>query len=220
MKWTFSIRQKTTIAFALGTAFLFVFVKNIMDRRQVEKLGVSFSSIYEDRLLVESYIFRIADLLHHKKTVMDGCGLPQSKNQELQILQDNKHIYQLVEEYGKTKLTVRESAIFQQLQLNLETIKQREADMFRHANDGEKINNLKNTLQADYVAATRQLHLLSAIQLAEAKNMHHQSQQMIFGSALLTELEFALIIIAGLAMQILLVMVSRKPGFPTQPSLN
>lgn len=220
MKWTFDVRQKTIIAFALGTAFLFVFVKNIMDRKQVEKLGVSFSSIYEDRLVVESYIFRIADLLHHKKTVLEGCGLPHNKNQESQMQQDDTHIYQLVQEYGKTRLTTRESAIFKQLQQNLENIKQKEADVLRHANDIEKINSLKHTLQSDYTTATQQLHLLSAIQLAEAKNMHHQSQQMIFGSALLTELEFALIIIAGLAMQILLIMVSRRPKFPAQPSLN
>ena len=57
MKWAYSIQQKFKAAALLAIVFVLVLISNLSGRYQMHKLSDSFSSVYEDRLVVESYIY-------------------------------------------------------------------------------------------------------------------------------------------------------------------
>ncbi len=59
MKWIYHIKQKMQVAFLLGIIIFVVFGNHVMESRNVTELSGSFSSVYEDRLLVESYIYNL-----------------------------------------------------------------------------------------------------------------------------------------------------------------
>jgi hypothetical protein len=78
MKWAFTIRQKAKAALILGVVFMLILTKNWLDERNVAKLGISFASVYEDRLVVESYIYQLSDRLYQKKSLLDNCSSQES----------------------------------------------------------------------------------------------------------------------------------------------
>ena len=121
MKWIYAIQQKAQVAFLLALVLFGVFVKNVLDRNNVSDLGDSFSSVYNDRLLVESYIYQLSDQLYQKQILFDQCRQPLSDNNqlELNIKRHNATINSLIQEYGKTKLTDQESIYFEAFKMNI-----------------------------------------------------------------------------------------------------
>ncbi|MCB0634871.1 MAG: hypothetical protein KDD15_34300, partial [Lewinella sp.] len=59
MKWTYSIKNKTTAAILLAAILGLTMLTNLLQRKRFQELEHSFTSIYEDRLLAESYLFHL-----------------------------------------------------------------------------------------------------------------------------------------------------------------
>src|SRR5688572_32281804 len=111
MKWAFTIRQKVKAAFILGLVFLLVFAKNWYDERKVAELGNSFASVYEDRLVVEGYIYQLSDHLYQKKIMLDNCSNQENlTNLRAKFGEHNAAIHGLIQNYEKTRLTETENA--------------------------------------------------------------------------------------------------------------
>ena len=84
-----------------------------MDKNNVESLGISFSEVYEDRLLVESYIYHISDNLYRKKIAIDNWHNENNLNRlDTLLFQYNNNIGGYLAAYDKTKLTVLENEVF------------------------------------------------------------------------------------------------------------
>ena len=52
MKWVYAIKYKLQAALILTIIVFLVFVKNILDKRNMTELGKDFISFYDDRLVV------------------------------------------------------------------------------------------------------------------------------------------------------------------------
>jgi hypothetical protein len=74
MKWAYSIEQKIKAAMGLTVIFVFLFIKNVSDKHHFNELGDSFSAVYEDRLMAESYIYELSNHLSRKKLLVDDCN--------------------------------------------------------------------------------------------------------------------------------------------------
>src|SRR5688500_17113964 len=120
MKWAYGIQRKISAALLLAAIFVLLFVKNAMVSKNVTDLGISFSSVYEDRLLVESYIYRMSEHLFRKKIMIDTA---RSRASTLQIKsaigQYNEAIHALIKAYESTKLTIAERTHFNDLKTNI-----------------------------------------------------------------------------------------------------
>src|SRR5690606_1368871 len=93
-------------ALLLAAIFVLLFVKNMLDSQHFTALGSSFSSVYEDRLMVESYIYRLSDHLFRKKIMIDTCGSAQSAAHIRPVLANhNTAIQEILTAYDKTWLT-------------------------------------------------------------------------------------------------------------------
>jgi hypothetical protein len=198
MKWIYRIQQKAQVAFLLAIILMGILVKNVMERNNVSDLGDSFSSVYEDRLLVESYIYEISDHLHQKKLIFDNCEGTALAYRN-QIEKNNKDIAILIQEYEKTKFTEEESMFFQSFKNSIRKITFLETQYLTFESGK---NNSK--LDDQFKIASSDLQHLSNIQIAEGKLLSDQSKKIVAGTTILTQFELGMIVIIGLIIQALI----------------
>lgn len=203
MKWIYAIQQKAQVAFLLALILFGVFVKNVLERNNVSELGDSFSSVYNDRLLVESYIYQLSDQLYQKQILFDQCSQSQGASDQLglNIKRHNATINFLIQEYEKTKLTDQESIYFDALKKNIDQMETLENQYLQSQSDFGAVNT---SLDQQFISAASHLNHLSSIQIAEGKSMTDQSRKIVAGSSILTQFELAMIVIIGLIIQALI----------------
>ena len=200
MKWAFTIRQKAKAALILGVVFLMILGKNWYDERNVARLGNSFASVYEDRLVVESYIYQLSDHLYQKKIMLDNCSNQENlPHLQAKLNQHSAAMQNLILAYEKTKLTPSETSCFADFKQNVAAIQ----DLENNYLSGEQLPNQsgKSQLEKRYGLAVKNLHQLSGIQVAEGKLLNEQSKKIIAGSSVLTQFELAVLVGIGLLIQ-------------------
>jgi hypothetical protein len=222
MKWVYSIKQKGKAALLLALVLGLVVVKNIVDSRYVRQLGSSFAAVYEDRLLVESYIFQLSGHLYQKKMTLDKYHLAE----DFALLRDNlttsnEAIATLLQDYEKTQLTPAEARHFGALKQSVAAIQALEYSYLARLGEGKAASAAPSQLENHHRLAAGYLSQLSHIQVAEGKRLRDQSKRIIAGSTILTQFEVALLICIGV-MILMLVFASKSaiPKFKQKAILN
>lgn len=179
MKWSYSLKQKALASVLLAVVFLFIILNNIYERRNISKLNESFSSIYRDRLLAESYIYLFSDLLHNR------AELNKKNVSTAQIELIDEKLLLLVKDYEATVLTQQESSYF---------------DSFK------EVILIEDKIQTkiNYSAAFALLERLSNIQVDEGTRLKKESSSMFLGSDISFKLEMAILIVIALIMQVII----------------
>ncbi|WP_165864789.1 MCP four helix bundle domain-containing protein [Rufibacter latericius] len=215
------MKHKTKAALLLAVVMVLVLAKNTLDNKTVTKLGTSFATVYEDRLLVESYIYQLSGHLYQKKMLVDNSFYAGNDGHLASGLQENNlAIATLLTEFGKTRLTDAEARYLVAFDRNHRELKALENQYLRQLG-GKEVLPAKKELDTRFQQATNYLNQLSRIQVAEGKRLNDSSQQMMAGSAILTQLEFVLIIVIGILIQMLIfASKSRFSKFPQNPMLN
>ena len=205
MKLAYSISQKTKVALLLASVFVIVFTVNRLDKNNVELLGTSFSEVYEDRLLVESYIYHITDNLYRKKIAIDNC---YNSNSLLQLdtltVQYNTAIGGYITAYDKTKLTVLENEVFTQFKKEILNLNELERQYIHVTDDPNVLQtaDIKTRLDDSFNKTSEQLQKLSDIQIAIGKDLNDNSKKIIAGSNILTRFELAILMVIAILMQV------------------
>ncbi|WP_339786795.1 hypothetical protein [uncultured Imperialibacter sp.] len=206
MKWTYSIRNKTTAAALLLTVFLIVLFNNLKERKNSVKISETIHSIFQDRLVVESYIFQHAEHLHKIEGVIDSENTEHADKQQ-QVAAVFSQIMELNESYLKTVLTEEEERVF------------------------GGFNNLCQKIgakaeQGDLAAAKAlakeaalSLKTLSSIQVTEGASLMTDAKAMFSASTLSSQLESAILLVIALIIQALIfasnsLKVNRHPQNP------
>lgn len=218
MKWAYSIEQKMKAALLLAIVFVLLFVKNVIDKQNFNKLGDTFSTVYEDRLLAESYIYKLSDHLSRKKILIDSFNDDITKI-DGQIKSHNAAIVALIHDFGKTKLTKVEAILFEKFKKNIEKGLALEKNYLLDHKNG--LISTHKTLDESFYATLNTLNLLSNIQLSEGELLNKTSKNIVSGSTTQTQFELSLLIVIGLLIQVL-IFASRStlPKSPQNPSLN
>jgi hypothetical protein len=211
MKWIYTIQQKMKVALLLGIILIIVYGNNVMENRNVSELGGSFSSVYEDRLLVESYIYQLSEHLYQKKILLDQCRTTADDNLAPGLATHNQAIQTLIRNFEKTELTQPESEVLHALKSNLGQIADRENAFLRLTTSGEAMQ-IQSDLDERLQSAFRQLHQLSLIQLAEARRLRDNSKKLVAGFTLFTQVELAMLIVIGIIIQLLIVTARPVKG--------
>lgn len=188
MKWTYAIPHKFTTSILLLTVILIVFLNNLQERRNSSELRIAFDSIYQDRLLAESYILQLSSILHE---IDEWIKTPKTPNTAQPTTQLQK-IDALNLLYRDTQLTQKEAEYFthftaltQQLKNELKT---------------ENIENTKKIINS----ALLDLRSLSVIQVTEAEMIMSKTDRMLTISSISSHIEMGIIIAIGLMIQALL----------------
>jgi hypothetical protein len=221
MKWIYHIKQKMQVAFLLGIILLVVYANNVMESRNVNELGGSFSSVYEDRLLVESYIYNLSDHLYQKKIMLDQCDQVSHAKAALTIHidQHNAEIRALIQNYETTQLTEKEALVFNELKQNINQLAVMERDYIRLPGEEQAVE--LSQLNQQFFSVAKNLNLLSVIQIEEAKRLNDHSKQIIAGFTMLTQFEMVMLITIGLIILALILSSTQiTPKRVVDSSLN
>ncbi|MDN3670960.1 MCP four helix bundle domain-containing protein [Echinicola jeungdonensis] len=205
MRWTYSIKNKLTIAALLAVVFFSVFVKNILDEEKVSDLTASFSTFYEDRLLPESYIFQLSDKLYQKQLIIQQLQQPSDFLLEKEKYQShNEFIDSILVEFENTLLTENEAVYLSDLKENILHLKLIEEILAKPDLKQERFLLAKKHSKATLNQAKDNLSKLSDVQLAVGKALNDYSQKIRSGSLVLTRFEMAILVVLALLINALI----------------
>jgi hypothetical protein len=221
MKWAYSIREKGKTAFLLAFVLVMVSMVTLIEKSNVSELGTSFSSVYEDRLVVESYIYKFSDYLYQKKLLMDDCSSAEQLTViSSKIQRHNEAIRAMIAKYEQTKLTKEEFTHFNAFKKDMEEIMALEKDI----SDRPRVASFdyqRPLIEKHVDDALSTLEQLSGIQISEGKILNENSKKIMAGSEILSQFELAMLIVVGLMIQMLIFASnSMKPKFPQNPHVN
>lgn len=185
MKWTYGIKQKATAAGILAAIMGLIIINNISERKRFRQLEESISSIYQDRLLVESYIFKLYNNLQKQ----NDCLLAEQSQLSNGLNELKEEREQLIQLYAQTYLTEEEELHFNALKETL-----------HHFDQGATFENKSAT----NLEAIEHLNALSNIQTDEGASLWDKSERIISGSQISSQFEMAMVICLAVIIQALI----------------
>lgn len=216
MKWPYFLQHKLKIALLLCIILIAVFINNRIECGNVMRLGSSFTSVYEDRLVVENYIYQLSNHLHEKKYLLNELNEINSEFLPEKLELANQQIDHLVHDFKKTHLTKAEDSLLLRFQKEIESLELREFSYITSSTQQAKAN-LNNRYQASFDL----LSGLSAVQMNEGKALYESSKKVVVSNAATAQLELAILVIIGLIIMTL-IFESKKVAttFKQNPHLN
>ncbi|MCE9537892.1 MAG: MCP four helix bundle domain-containing protein [Bacteroidetes bacterium] len=207
MKWAYSIKNKLVASGALLSLCLLVLFSNYIDRDHTQNVKNSISTLYEDRLIAESYILKMTSSVYQIKEALNADMNDASKDNTINNLLLN--IKELSNAYQKTKFTDVEKKKADELLITLLEF------------ESGNLNNTQIKLKSANEALVI-LNELSAIQLDESKQIMAYAETLYLSGKTSSQFVFAIIIIILLVLQAL-VFTSKTliPNNKTKsPNLN
>jgi hypothetical protein len=201
--------NKTKAAFILLIVMVVILLNNFKTLHDSEKTNEDINAIFNDRLVVEHYIFQYANELHSIKANAIHPKLGDIQKMEgIAIAIGN--IQNLDKLYLKTVLTPNEETFFKSFLLSCSAIKEEN----RNKNWNQIANSSNQALET--------LAKLSNLQIKEGKFKLDHATAIHNGNISLGELEIALLVIlSGITTYLLLTKKHKiKVKIPEAPSLN
>ncbi|MBW8242496.1 hypothetical protein K1F50_06755 [Muricauda oceani] len=180
-----TIRQRIHAGFVLAAAFLLVLASNRLNNRNFSTVEHGVDSVFEDRLVVQEYIYRLNNLFHKKEMFLAYNSLDEK------TLPQYPEINTILADFEKTDITREESLHLTSLKENYGELKNLEQ---AHIKD--------NASEADIMAVLdrigRNLDELSEVQLSEGRQLTQRSKRSLGMNELLSRIEIVFLIIIGI----------------------
>ncbi|MFD2825700.1 MCP four helix bundle domain-containing protein [Leeuwenhoekiella polynyae] len=189
------LAKRINTILALSVVFLLVLATNKIDQHHFETAQKSVNEVFEDRVLVQDYIFSISNMLAAKRLALKDSAISKK------LLENNEKIAKLLSDFQNTKLTGKESSQLRGLQESFEKIQILEPQIIQQTANFERLKTeIFNTLDTMQDA----LVTLSKIQVHESENLMHSAQKSLNTSKLISTLEIGFLIVIGIVIQITL----------------
>lgn len=201
--------NKTKAAFILLIVMVLILLNNFNTLHNSKKTNEDINAIFNDRLVVEHYIFQYANELHSIKADAINSQLSDTQKMEgIAIALGN--IQSIDKLYLKTVLTPNEGTFFKSFLSSCTAIKKQNRD------------KNWNQITASSNQALQTLEKLSNLQIKEGKSKLDHSTAIHNGNNSLGELEIALLVIlSGITTYLLMAKKNKiKVKIPEAPSLN
>ena len=190
MMWALAIKRKITAALLLLAVVGLVLLTNWSEQRNAKRIAAAVTTIYEDRLVVEGYIFRLSQHLQTIGEIIDDDGSAFANKQRLLTthLDDINKINAL---YAATKLTRPEEDNFNRFAKLCQSIQNdiRSGDYQKAKTAAEQAENILGTL--------------SVMQMEEAKRQMGNVTDISNFSNLISKFELIILIVIAVLIQIL-----------------
>ncbi len=189
-------RKKLRAFIIIGILLLMLYGKNLLERKSFQSISGTFTEVYNDRLVVESYIFDISERLFHIQKLIDHCDLDYDYSRVINEIADHEaQIMSIVTEFENTNLTDQEASYlgdFKKIIVNDLNIKS--YDLLFTAESGVNQDQVKKYDQK-ISQARKDLENLSKIQLEEGEKLISKAKVLINRSQIWAQFEVALLII-------------------------
>ncbi|MEQ8478219.1 hypothetical protein [Fulvivirga sp.] len=191
MRSKFTIIQKVKAITALAVVFLLVLATNKMDSNHFAVVKETLSTVYEDRLVAQDYIYDLSKYVQEKRFALSA----QSKVNTAV----NDSINEILSLYAKTKLTKNEAQHFGTFKTHIDNLYKLEQNFKGEGNEEQKVEMVEI-----FGALSSQLDMLSEIQLDESKRQIDNSNRSIDTSDFIAKIEIGTLILIGIIIQILI----------------
>ncbi len=180
-----SLYNRINIGLALSIVFLLVFATNRLDKRHFDTVQNTVISLHTDRVIAQDLIYKMNLIIYNKQISLLADS---SKNGNHNF---NKDFNLLIEKFSETKLTKKESQIFEKLKVDFNKLTDLEAKKLE--NNDELLTNI-NIIKADLIK-------LSEIQIKESKSLTSIAQKSLDTNNLMSKLEIGFLVLIGLIIQ-------------------
>ncbi|GLU42866.1 hypothetical protein Musp01_04900 [Muricauda sp. NBRC 101325] len=195
-----TIKQRINVGFVLAIAFFLVLASNRLNRRSYNILEQTVSSVYEDRLVAQEYIYQLNNLFHEKELELSKVGI-QYKNELI-----TNNINQIFNDFSNTELTTKELVYFTELRNNFIQLQELEHQI----NGDSNLKFQKNKVLEDI---NSNLDELAEVQLTEAQQLTHRSQKSLKVSKLLSTLEIGFLTVIGILFLFIVFYPNKRPNW-------
>lgn len=184
---------------------LLIYGKNLTERQAFKSISSTFTEVYNDRLVVEGYIFRISENLFKIQKLVDHCDMGYDYSSVVnEIATYEKNIIEIVKDFEQTNLTKNEEQYLTDFKSIIETDLQiKNYSLLYSDSSGVNINQVK-LYDQKISKAQQDLDNLSKIQLEEGEKLINKANIIINRSQIWAQFEVALLIILALAVYLLL----------------
>jgi hypothetical protein len=202
-------KRKISGFLIIGVLVVLLYGKNLLERQSFRTVSSTLSDVYEDRLLVESYIFQISEKLFTIQKLVDHCTINFDYSKAvLEISKEEQAILELVAAFEATQLTEQEATLLTDFKRIIEKDLSIKSYQLLY-NDSSGVNEAQVKVYDQKIARAQQdLEKLSAIQLEEGGKLVSKAKTLINRSQIWAQFELALLLIFVLVIYI---YIFKKP---------
>ena len=204
MKWTYVIQQRHKVAVLLASVMALVVLTVLFERKNINDINESVTSIYNDRLVPASDIFRLAEQFYNKRFLMETYLV--GENQDVNALRTglaahDQQINKLISKYEKTHLVNDESRALKEVKDHVKTYKVMENNILSIAESHSKeaaADLYEKEAKPVLTASLGQLAKLSDVQIKVGSELLRDSAGIAATSRVLSSIQIVLAIIIGM----------------------
>jgi len=185
--------EKKRLVLFLLIILLFSLLSNYFSRQSYDRLDRNMSSIYQDRLMPSSYLFRLNDHLYQKKLLLQDLSDQPAITAALDS--HNHDINGIIEAYSATYLTANEEEYWTDFKSSLEKYNRAENDILAASGNNADADRMLN---AGFIQALSSLNQLNELQAAEGLKLQDDSRSLLQSTVLRAYLEVSLLFILGI----------------------
>lgn len=198
-------KRKITALVIVGLLMLVMYGSNMIERQSFKSLSNTFKEVYNDRLVVEGYIFSISENLFRIQKLVDHCDINFDYSQVVnEIATREENIMSIIDDFEKTNLTENE----EQYLTDFKSIITNDLQIKNYSllySDSSGINLDQVQLYDQKISTAQQdLDNLSKIQLEEGEKLINKANIILNRSQVWSQFEVALLIILAIALYFLL----------------
>lgn len=204
-------RKKIRAMLIIGVLLLLIYGKNLIERQAFKDISNTFTEVYNDRLVVEGYIFQISEKLFQIQKLVDHCNLDYDYSKVVdEIAGHEKSILAIVVDFEATNLTEQENSYlsdFKKIIVNDLSIK----NYNLLYSDSSGVNQAQVKIYDQKITqARRDLEDLSKIQMEEGEKLISKAKVQINRSQIWAQFEVALLIVLIVVLFFLLFRKSEE----------
>jgi len=202
-------KRKISGFLIIGALVVMLYGKNLLERQSFRAVSSTLSEVYEERLLMESYIFQISEKLFTIQKLVDHCTINYDYSKVVaEISKEEQAILKLLEAFEATQLTEQETALLADFRRIIEKDLSIKSYQLLY-NDSTGVNEAQVKVYDQKIARAQQdLEKLSAIQLEEGGKLVSKAKTLINRSQIWAQFELALLLIFILVIYI---YIFKKP---------
>lgn len=194
-------RRKVKAFIIIGILLLMLYGKNLLERQSFRSISSTFTEVYNDRLVVEGYIYKISEKLFKIQKLVDHCDLDYDYSTVVKEISDHEQeILRLVGEFEATNLTEQESTYLNDFKKIIQTDLNIKSYNLLYT-DSSGVNKEQVKIYDQKISRAQQdLDNLSKIQLEEGEKLISKAKVLINRSQIWAQFEVALLIILVVMM--------------------
>lgn len=174
-------------SFVLLVLCLLVLLSNYNDRQHSKEVKQTINTLYQDRLIAESYLMKLSQCMYKLKEIHSAAQMNSTPfNNQSELL--FKQLDTVIDLYSKTVFTKSESIKFDLYKAILRPIR-----------DSTQVPLTQKLIMID--KSIQLLNDLSSIQIEESKLILSKSEQLYKAGKLSSDFAFAIIVIILLVLQ-------------------